>query len=346
MIKPPKLQSGDRIAVVSTSWGGAAARPHRYEAGKRQLTEAFGFELVEMPHTRKDAEWLARNPQARAEDLMAAFADPSIRGIIAAIGGDDSILTLPYTDLAVIRKNPKVFLGFSDSTITHLACFQAGLVSFYGPSVLAGFGESGGLFPYMVEAVRRAVFSAEPAGVLPPNTEGWTAVDEDWSDPTIQSCRRPLQPCTGWRFLQGEGAVEGPLLGGCLEVMDWLRGSSWWPTPEQWDGAILFIETSEEGPPPALVTYLLRAWAAAGVLHRVAAILVGRPGGGHVPVEKFPEYDRAVLRVVAEEQRLAIPVVAGMDFGHTDPMLVLPYGVRARVDVERREISLVESAVI
>ena len=73
--------------TVSSSWGGPGAIPHRYEAGKRQLEEVFGVEVVEAPHTCCDDAWLKRNPKARAEDLMGAFADPSVKGIISTIGG-------------------------------------------------------------------------------------------------------------------------------------------------------------------------------------------------------------------------------------------------------------------
>ncbi len=89
MIKPQKLQPGDKVATVSLSWGGPGTIPHRYEAGKKQLQDEFGLVVVEMPHTLSDADWLHRNPQARADDLMAAFADPTIKGIISTIGGDD-----------------------------------------------------------------------------------------------------------------------------------------------------------------------------------------------------------------------------------------------------------------
>ena len=89
MIKPTKLNRGDKVATVSLSWGGPSVFTHRYQAGVRQLVSEFGLSIVEMPHTLKDADWLARNPKARAEDLMQAFNDPSIKGIIATIGGDD-----------------------------------------------------------------------------------------------------------------------------------------------------------------------------------------------------------------------------------------------------------------
>jgi muramoyltetrapeptide carboxypeptidase LdcA involved in peptidoglycan recycling len=345
MIKPERLRAGDRVAVVSPSWGGPGTFPQRYAAGVAQLRAEFGLEAVAMPHALRDAGWLARNPQARAEDLMAAFADPSLKGIIASIGGDDSLRILRHLDLGVIRANPKVFLGFSDTTMSHLACFKAGLVSFYGPTIMAGFAENGGMFPYMIAAVRRTLFETAPIGLVPPNRAGWTVEHLDWGDPSLQTRRRELQPSTGWRWLQGSGARSGRLLGGCLEVLDWARGTPFWPEPAAWDGAILFIETSEEAPPPQAVVRSLRSYAAQGILGRLAALLVGRPGGG-VPASEFPAYDAAVLQVVATEEGLTdLPVVAGMDFGHTDPMLVLPYGLLAQVDCERQEFAILESAV-
>ena len=109
--------------------------------------EQFGVTVVETPHALGDPDWLRRNPQARADDLLGAFADPAIRGIISTIGGEESIRLLPFLDLAVIRANPKVFLGYSDTTVAHLACFSAGLCSFYGPAIMTGFAENGGHVP-------------------------------------------------------------------------------------------------------------------------------------------------------------------------------------------------------
>jgi muramoyltetrapeptide carboxypeptidase LdcA involved in peptidoglycan recycling len=109
-MRPGKLQPGDKVATVSLSWGGPGAFPERYEAGKRQLQDEFGVTVVEMPHTLSDATWLQQNPQARADDLLQAFADPSVTAIISTIGGDDSIRILPFIDLNVIRSNPKILL--------------------------------------------------------------------------------------------------------------------------------------------------------------------------------------------------------------------------------------------
>lgn len=346
LIKPPKLRPGDKVAAVSLSWGGPGTFPHRYQAGKSQLQDEFGLTVFEMPHTLRDAAWLADHPEARAEDLMRAFADPSIKAIISTIGGEDSIRILRHLDLVTIRSNPKIFLGYSDTTISHMACLEAGLASFYGPTIMAGIAENSGMFPYMVDSVRRTLFSSAPIGEIAPNTEGWTVEMLDWADPENQSRRRRLRPCEGWKFLQGKGVRRGNLIGGCIEVLDWLRGTDFWPGSETWQDAILFLETSEEAPPPIAVLRGLRAYAAAGILGRLSGILFGRPGG-EIPPEKFEEYDEAILQVVAREEKLTdLPIITGMDFGHTDPMFVIPYGVQAEIDCRARCFRILEGAVI
>jgi muramoyltetrapeptide carboxypeptidase LdcA involved in peptidoglycan recycling len=302
--------------------------------------------VVEMDHTLRDASWLQHNPQARADDLMQAFADPSIKGIISTIGGDDSIRILPFLDLDVMRAHPKIFMGYSDTTITHMACVKAGLVSFYGPSIMAGFAENGGMFPYMVDSVRRTLFSSAPVGSMAPNAEGWTVELFDWAEPENQARKRKLNPSTGWKLLQGKGSHRGHLIGGCFEVLDWLRGTDFWPEPEMWQGAILFLETSEDAPPPAAVLYGLRTYAALGILKGLSGILFGRPGG-QVPLEQFDAYDEAISQVIVEEEGLTeLPIITCMDFGHTDPMFVLPYGVQAEIDCELPELTIIESAVV
>lgn len=344
--KPPKLQPGDQVAAISLSWGGPQKYPHRYMAGKQQLQNGFGLKVVETPHALRDADWLRRNPQARADDLMGAFIDPSIKAIISTIGGDDSIRLLPLLDLEIIRSNPKIMMGFSDTTITLMACLKAGLVSFYGPAIMAGFAENGGLFPYMVESVRKTLFSTSPVGNIPPNRDGWTVEMLDWGDPDNQTRKRRLEPSDGWRFLQGKGVRQGRLIGGCFEVFDWLRGTAFWPEPAMWQDAILFLETSEEAPPPAAVRYGLRTFAAMGILQKLSGILFARPGGG-IPIERFSEYDDVLRQVVSEEAGLVnLPIITRMDFGHTDPMFILPYGVQAEIDCSAQSFTILENAVV
>lgn len=342
MKKPRRLRKGDRVAVVSLSWGGPATFPDRYEVGKRQLEDAFGVEVVEMPHTLADPAKLAADPAARADDLHRAFADPDIAGVIASIGGDDSIRLLPFLDLELLAANPKVYLGYSDPTIIHLALRRAGVRSFYGPTVMAGFGENQGLHPYMEEGVRRMLFEPEPVLPWPENRGGWTVELLDWADPGNQARQRALQPSTGWRWHGGE-VREGESLVACVEVIDWLRGTEWWPPL---GGAVLMLETSEEAPAPDLLARFLRILALTGELRQLVGIVLGRPGGADLPVGDHAAYDDAILQVVRDEQGLKeMPVVTNVDFGHTDPIWTVPQGTAVRLDPMARRITFTEAAV-
>ncbi len=343
MIKPRALRSGDRIAAISLSHGWPSVYPDAYQDGKRQLQQAYGVEVVETRHALADFEWLRAHPEARAMDLMEALRNPAIHGIVSTIGGDDSIRMLPYLDYSVIRQNPKIFLGYSDSTVTHFAFLKAGVTSFYGPSIMAGFDENGGLLPYMVESVRQMLFAPLPTALIVPNAHGWTIDSWEWGDERRNEMRRRLRPSSGWKWLQGRGQHRGTLIGGCLDVIDWLRGTPVWPHPDVWRNSILFLETSEDRPSPAQVTYMLRALAATGALNEVRGILYGRPCGDE---PSFAPYDHALLRVLAEQNLTSIPVITRMDFGHTDPSLTLPLGVIAEVDCDAQQIRLVEPATV
>ncbi|MFL5732796.1 MAG: S66 peptidase family protein [Chloroflexia bacterium] len=336
--KPAPLSPGSRVAVVAPSWGGPASVPGRYEMGLRELRERFGFEVVEMPHARSANDWLWRNPQARADDINAAFADPTIQGIISAIGGDDSVRILPYIDTQLPSRYPKVFMGFSDTTTLHVLLMLSGLQTFSGSSVMAGIAENSGTFPYTENWIRRTLMSTQPVGDLAPAPE-WTDEFLPWEDPELATRPRAMQPNAGWTWLQGQARVEGHLVGGCLEVLEMLKGTRWWPGPEVWDGAVLYWETSEDKPTPQQVAYWLRNYGMMGIFDRITGMIAARPYG-YTP-EQHEELPRAVRRIVADEfGRPDLPIVMGLDFGHTDPRMVLPNGGRMVIDPLARAITL------
>jgi muramoyltetrapeptide carboxypeptidase LdcA involved in peptidoglycan recycling len=124
-----------------------------------------------------------------------------------------------------------------------------------------------------------------------------------------------------------------------------VNGTAWWPAPDEWRGAIFFYETSEEAPDPAIIRYHLRNLAAQGILQVLNGILLGRPGGS-IPVERHAEYGREIIKVLAEEGLVHTPVLANMDFGHTDPIMTLPYGVMAEIDCDKVELRVSESGVV
>jgi muramoyltetrapeptide carboxypeptidase LdcA involved in peptidoglycan recycling len=342
--RPPALRPGDRIAAITPSWAGPAVFPDRYDAGVRQLEAAFDVEVVELPGTRAPEHRVADDVALRLDDLHAAYADPSIAGIVATIGGDDAIRLLPHLDVELLRANPKVLLGYSDTqNLLFAVTALSDTVTFFGPSVLSGFGESAGLHRYLERGVRGVLFDGDAPLLWPEDVEGWTVEFQDWDDPSHQATPRPLRPPVGRRWSGGSDPVEGPLVAGCLEILELLRGTPWWL---DLDGAILAIETSEEAPPPDRVAWFLRWLHATGQLERLGGLLFGRPGGADLPVEHHAAYDAAIHRVVVEEAGLAdLMVVSGLEFGHTDPMWTLPIGVPFRLDPTAREITQLEPAV-
>lgn len=319
--------------------------PHRYQAGKRVLTEQFGLEVVETQHALKDAEWLARNPKARADDLMRAFADPQVKGIFASIGGNDAVRLIPHIDLAVIRSNPKIFVGYSDPTVIHFGCMKAGVGTLHGPTVMSGFAENGGMSDMSAISFWRAAFETAMIGELPLNTEGWAVEHLAWSDPANQHKPRRRMPSQDVQRLQGRGRVRGHLIGGCAEVLEMLKGTPWWPPLSYWDGAILFYETSEEAPRDGHVLRWLRNFAAQGILARLAGIMLARPGGPMDDAQRAAQ-KAAVLQALDEAGLSELPVLADLDFGHTDPIATLPYGARAEIDCDRLTVRILDAAVV
>ncbi len=343
MIKPEKLNIGDKIATISMSWGGAGELPQRYQIGKKQIEDVFGLQVVETRNSLKSAQWLYDNPKSRAEDLMEALEDKSIKAIISNIGGEDSIRLLPYLDLEVIKKNPKIFLGFSDSTVAHFCFYKAGVISFYGTSTLVGFAENNGMHSYQTDDIKQTFFSTKKRGKIEPNMSGWTSEKLDWFNPQNQKISRKLEKSSGWDFLQGSGTVSGALLGGCLEVLEVLKDTPLWVKPEDWKGKIMFFETSETMMPPHYFRSILRNYIASGIMQNINGLIVGRPYNN----QYAKEYELIIKQLIISEAGLTdLPIITNMDFGHTCPVFTIPYGVKAEINSENKTFSIVENALI
>ena len=340
--RPPRLRRGDTVALLSLSSGmaGDDAFRFRYEIGKQRLAEVFGLQVREYPTTLAGSEKVYRHPELRAQDLMAAFEDPEIRAIFTCIGGEESMRLFPFLDLERIARHPKLLLGYSDTTFSHLVCLKAGFGTVYGPSLLAEFAENQEIFPYTRHWMEQVLFCPVPAGEIPP-ADAFTRAYLPWT-PENQHIGKALQPDPGPILLQGGGTAEGPLIGGCLDVLDFLRGTPVFPPLSAFQGSLVFLETSEESPSGEMVARWLRSLAAMGILKAAAGILFGKP----YRADLEEEHRQAVQKILEEEHLLDTPVLFGLNFGHTEPMCCLPYGVRARLDCRRRTITLLESAVL
>jgi muramoyltetrapeptide carboxypeptidase LdcA involved in peptidoglycan recycling len=240
----------------------------------------------------------------------------------------------------LIAGHPKILMGYSDTSTLHTFCQRLGLVTLHGPSVMAGFAQMAAMPDYAAH-VREMLFRPADDYRYQPYAS-YSDGYPDWRQAGKAGQVNPPRPHEGWRLLQGKGSVDGRLFGGCLEVLDGLRATAFWPADDFWNGRILFLETSEEAPGPALVAEILRGWGRLGVWQRIAALMVGR-AARYDDAAKL-ELDAALVAVIGGEfGRSDLPIMSNMDFGHTDPQFVLPLGVRARLDCAAKSLELTES---
>lgn len=313
---------------------------HKYYLGKQRLEEKFGLEVVTMPNTLKGIEYIYEHPEKRAEDLMEAFKDKTIKAIICAIGGDDTIRLLPYIDYNVIKENPKIFMGFSDTTANHFMMYKAGLVSYYGPCFICDFAEYVDMYDYTEKAVRELLFNQQEKYEIQ-KCEYWTNEHISWCEENMNKAKTRIKDPKGYEVIQGKGKVIGKLLGGCLDAFPIYVGTEIWPSLAEWKDKILFLETSEDKPEPSLVTFYLRNLGGQGILNVIKGIIVGKPQN-----EKYyEEYKDIYRKVLKEFNREDMPVLYNVNFGHSSPIGIIPYGINCELDVDNKKITLLESVV-
>ena len=209
MIKPKKLKKGDKVAIVSLSSGLAGEEMfiHRYELGKKRL-EQLGFNVVTMKNALKGIEYLYNHPEKRAEDFMEAILDKDIKGIICNIGGDDTIRLLPYIDFKAIANNPKVFMGYSDTTINHFMMQKAGVVSYYGPAVMTDFAENNNMHTYTLKYINEVLLE-NMEDIVIKSSDKWTSEYLDWAIEENDNISRKMnEEKYGYEVLQGKRNIS------------------------------------------------------------------------------------------------------------------------------------------
>ena len=223
MIKPNKLKQGDKIAVISLSLGllGEPFMAFQKELIEKRLSD-FGLEVVYTPNALKGIEFLKDNPQKRAEDLKWVFEDDTIKGIICAIGGDDTYKTVPYllvdeTFISNVRKHPKIFIGYSDSTINHLMFQKIGLNTYYGHSAIVDFGElNEEMLPYSKMWFGKLFKSEESTEIT--SSPVWYYERASFGESEFGKDRISGIEERGYEVLQGTGIIRGNYLVAVLRV--------------------------------------------------------------------------------------------------------------------------------
>ena len=306
----------------------------------RRIRELLELEPVEFPTTRRQG-----TPRERAADLMAAFADPSIRAIFATIGGDDQLTVVPHLDPAVARADPKPFFGYSDNTnlLNWLWCH--GIASWHGGSTQVHLGPGPAVDAEHLTSLRAALFGGGDMVVSPAPRTGDFGLP--WTDPrSLDTHAERRDPRTGYGWHGPAHVVTGPTWGGNLEVLQWILAVGHdVREAAAYAGCVLLLETSEEHPSPVEVLRMLRVLGERGLLGQAAAVVFARPvasdfeddpGAGGRAAHRDAVAEQ-VLRAMGE-YAAGIPIVLDVDFGHTNPQWVLPYGGEVTVDGIRQRL--------
>ncbi|CAD0115219.1 unnamed protein product [Aureobasidium uvarum] len=270
--------------------------------------------------------------QLRCSELHAAFSDPAVKAILCTIGGLSANELLPYIDYDLIRRNPKVFCGYSDITLLHHAIYQkTGLRTFYGPAVVPEFGESPSPLQFTADSFFDSVMGkVKGRGV--PRSAMHTMEFKNWLSDGEAEKSRTLIPAPKWKWLKS-GTVKGKLYGGCLPSLVQLCGTKYLP---DYKGRILLLELPE-GHRPGTPFSLDAARSAmadlrnSGILEKVAGMVFGRP---YMYDEKMTVAFEKML--LDQCYGLDIPMLSGIDTGHSDPMLTLPLDAMVLLDSDAK----------
>jgi muramoyltetrapeptide carboxypeptidase len=315
LIKPERLRLGDTVGIVAP-----ASPPPDPKAIDRAIEslESAGFKPKLGNCVRERHGFLAGNDRDRAADIMEMFSDRNVKAVMCLRGGYGSARLLNLLDFEVIRRNVKIFSGFSDITSLHCAMInKVGMITVHAPMLHGGL-----LFKKSLEFARasflRTIMEPKPSGSI-------VAGLEEKKNSVVR-----------------KGVVEGQLIGGNLSVLCATLGTPFQPS---FKGKILFLEDIGEKPYrlDRMLTHLLNA----GILQQVAGIAVGVNRDCEDTDEaKQTEYRQSSADVFKERlSELGVPVVVDLPFGHVDLHATIPIGARARLDGDNGDLSVLEAAV-
>lgn len=314
LLKPAALKRGDLVALFNPSGVADDALIQRATVN----LETLGFRVMQSAHIRASRGNTAGTVGQRLTDLHTLFANREVRALWAARGGSGTAQMLPYIDYALVARNPKIVIGYSDLTSLLLALYaKTGLVTFHGP-----VGSSG--FTAFTVAHLEATLIEGRAPYAMSTAEEHTK-------------RAATEPNFVQRVWRG-GSAEGTLLGGNLSVLSSLVGTPFLPDVKS---SLLFLEEISEA--PYRVERMLTQLAQSGVLDHASAAMLGVFVKGDVPAGE----ESLTLTQALDDHFVSRPVPSayGLSFGHIASQWVLPIGVRARFDADGKSLTLLESAV-
>ncbi len=317
----PALKPGDKIAFVAPA--GTLDRT-RMELVRSRLEER-GFEVSVPDDLYRRRGYLAGDDDVRVRELMAAFEDPDVRAIFPGTGGYGATRILDRIDYDVIRRNPKILVGFSDITALHLAIqAKTGLVSFHSPNPMWGLGSPDNLHPFSARYFWRALLQEQYA---PP---------EDEAPPVGYVLEIPADVAPVEVMSPGVG--RGRLTGGNLSLVAALIGT---PYEIDTDGRVLLLE--DVGERPYRIDRCLCQLRLAGKLDNLAGVILGQFSDcDPKDAEESLSLDQVLLDYFAP---LGVPVIRNFPVGHARHNATLPIGALVEVDADSGRVSVLENPV-
>jgi len=320
-IYPEKLKAGDEVRIIAPSRSLAIVSKEARATANKRFAE-MGLKLSFGKHLEENDEFISSSIESRIEDFHDAFADKNVKAIITVLGGFNSNQLLRYLDWDLIKNNPKIICGFSDITALNNAIFaKTGLVSYSGPHY-STFGQEL-YFDYTLDYFKKCLLSVNSFEIRSSGA---------WSDDEWYKNQKDRNPINNEGFLVvNEGKASGTLLGGNLCTLNLLQGTEYFPNLKD---SILFIEDDHE----SLRHHFDRDLQS--LIHQpsfkdVKGIVIGR-------FQKKSEMPNDILiKIIKNKKELDnLPVIAGVDFGHTSPMVTFPIGGEVNLEVGSEKIKL------
>jgi muramoyltetrapeptide carboxypeptidase len=314
--KPPRLQPGDRVGIVSPA---SATFLHDELSIVSEAIAALGLVPQPAPHVLNRYGYLGGTDEERATDLNDLFADPDIAALLPIRGGWGCSRILPYLNYETIRQNPKILVGFSDVTALLLGIHaQTGLLTFHGPNGLTGWRT------LQTDWFRRVLFGGE------------AMTFQNFPDPSdgdrLMAVNHRIQTLT-------PGRARGRLIGGNLSVLSGIVGSPYVPDLQ---GAILFLE--DIGETIYRLDRMMTHLKLAGLLDGLAGFVFGQCTN----CRPDQSYGSLTLDQVLHDhiQPLGIPAWSGALIGHIETIVTLPIGLEVEIDAVAGTIRMTEPAVV
>ena len=315
LIKPKALREGDTIGLITP---GSFIEDEDLEKAIGNI-KSLGFKVKLSKNIRKQRGYTAGTREERIDDLHTMFSDSDVDGVWCARGGYGCTGLLPLIDFDLIKNNPKVFIGYSDITVLHLAIFKkTGLVTFHGPVASSTFSE------YSTKYFKELLMSTEiPPKVYPSEYNDEKGEENIFFKPKIIS----------------KGEAEGKLIGGNLSLISAMAGTEW---SINYEDKLLFIE--DIGEAPYRIDRMLIQIDQNQSLNKASGIILGVFEDCEKP-EDEPSLELAQM-FDDNMQGVSKPVSYGFSIGHIRDQFTLPMGIKAKMNAEERTIEFLESAVV